>query len=340
VTVPPSPIDDVRRAAERRWQAVIDAAPDLRSAVELQRRLLTRVFELLRAVEAGPLPRLSLPPKYIAAKLSRGVPALRGEPIPVPAPLLGPALAGFCDDLAAGGAGDAARRLGAAIDSGDIDAASLLRASLARDQEAIRSGALQRALSPDLAWLVAELAIGPVAHVLQRVLLAAPGSRTASAGHALPPSHEATADRRSLGGGGQGVPGANPLAEALGGWNEGYCPACGSWPALAEIVERHRLLRCAFCAATWERTTYACVYCEGADDQFVTALPNPARPDRRVELCRSCGAYLKAVDADALSPYPLVAVADMETMELDVAAAEHHFGRPPLRDLGMAPGRR
>jgi FdhE protein len=310
LTVAPRPIDDVRRDAERRWHALVEAAPDLRPAVELQRRLLTRVFELMRVVEAGPLPRLSLPPKYLAAKLSRGVPALRGEPIPVPAPLLAPALAGFCDDLAAGGAGDAARRLGAAIDLGDIDAASLLRASLARDQEAIRSGALQRALSPDLAWLVAELAIAPVAHVLQRVLLAGPTSVTAP-----------------------------PLADALNGWNQGYCPACGSWPALAEIVEQHRLLRCAFCAATWERTTYACVYCEGAGDQFLTALPNPARLNRRVELCRSCGAYLKAVDADEPSPYPLIAVADMETMDLDVAAAEHHFGRPPLRDLGGAPGR-
>jgi FdhE protein len=128
-------------------------------------------------------------------------------------------------------------------------------------------------------------------------------------------------------------PAPPPLDSALAAWDQGYCAACGSWPALAEVVSRHRLLRCAFCAATWERTAYACVYCGNASETFVTAAPERDRPDRRIELCSSCGAYLKAVDAPELSPFPLVAVADMETMDLDVAAMEHHYGRPPLKEF-------
>jgi FdhE protein len=291
----------VLASAERRWQALVDARPDLQAAVNLQRGLLRLVIDLARAIDGGRLPRLSLPGKYLAAKLSRGVPVLSGEPIPLPAALLKPALVRFSDELAAGGAGEVATRIGAAIESGRVDAGSLLTASLARDQEAIRTGATHLGLAPDLAWLIAELAVGPVAHALQRTLFATTGSE--------------------------------PLAAALAAWNRGYCPACGGWPALAEIVGGHRFLRCAFCAATWERTIYACVYCDEQGEAFVTAAPNEERTDRRTELCSSCGAYLKTVDVAEISPFPLVAIADMETMDLDVAAIDHHYGRPQLKEF-------
>jgi FdhE protein len=297
---------EVFAAAERRWQALARARPDLQSAVSLQRRLLTGVIDLSRSIEGGRLPRLSLPGKYLAAKLTHGTPILTGEPIPLPVALLTTFFVRFCDELAAAGAGEPATHLAAAIRSGQIDAGSLFTASLARDQDAIRTGATHHGLAPDLAWLAAELAVGPVAHALQRALLAPP------------------------------APG--PLSEALAGWNHGYCPACGSWAALAEVVSGHRLLRCSFCAATWERTTYACVYCDEAGETFVTAAPDATRPDRRIELCSGCGAYLKAVEADALSAFPLVALADMETMDLDVAAMEHQYGRPAARNFRRGPG--
>jgi FdhE protein len=293
---------DLTALAERRWRALVEARPELRSAIDLQRGLLVLVIDLARTLESGRLPRLSLPARYLAAKLARGVPILAGEPVPLPVGLLRQSLVQFCAALAAGGAGEAAEHIASAIDAGRLDAGSLLTASLARDEHAIRTGATHMDLAPDLTWLVAELAVGPVAHALQRTLL---GSAS------------------------------GPLADALGAWNAGYCPACGSWPALAEVVEGHRLLRCAFCAATWERTLYACVYCDEAGEAFVTAAPDAARDDRRIEVCRACGAYLKTVDVAAASPFPLVAIADMETMDLDVAAMEHQYGRPALRAHGV-----
>ena len=300
------PRNQLLASAERRWRVLIDAKPDLRPAVELQRGLLTRVVDLAATIDSGRLPRLSLPPKYLAAKLTRGVPILSGEPIPLPAELLKSSLLRFCDELAAGGAGEVATHIGAAIDSGRIDAGSLLTASLARDQNAIRNGATHLDLAPDLTWLVAELAVGPVAHALQRTLFTT-------------------------------VPGA-PLADALAAWNQGYCPACGSWAALAEVVGGHRLLRCAFCSATWERTMYACVYCDEEGEGFVTAAPEEERKDRRIEVCSACGGYLKAIDVAEVSPFPLIAIADMETMDLDIAAMEHHYGRPPLKEFSRAKG--
>lgn len=282
--------------AEQRWAAILAGRPDLEPALVLQRRLIGLVIAAADTIEGSGLPRLSLPPKYIAAKLRQGVPALTAEPIPVPAVTLRPVLVSLCDALASGGAGEAAEHIRGAIVSGDIEAASLLTASLTRDQHAIRTGAVHRGLAPDLVWLIAELAVSPFAHALQRTLFA----------------HEG-------------------LADALAQWNQGYCPACGSWPALAEVVGEHRTLRCSFCATAWELNTYSCVYCEESGEAFVTAAPNEERTDRRVELCRTCGAYLKTVDAPELSPFPLLAIADLETMDLDLAAMENSYRRPEMK---------
>jgi FdhE protein len=290
----------LRETAERRWAAISAVRPDLQPAVALQRRLLGAMIELDALFASGRIPRLSLPPRYLAAKLTRGVPVLAGEPIPLPAGVIKPTLLQLCDALAEGGAGEAALHIRGAIDSGNIEVGSLLAASLKRDQAAIRTGATHRGLSPDLVWLVAELAVSPFTHTLQRLLL-----------------HSDTA----------------PLAEALTGWNRGYCPACGSWPALAEVVGGHRTLRCSFCSSAWELPAYACIYCDESGEPFVTAAPDADRKDRRLVVCSSCGGYLKTIDLGELSPFPLLAISDIETTDLDVAAMEHGYARPPLKDI-------
>jgi FdhE protein len=306
----PAPLpDELRLAAEARWTTIVADRPEIGGAVDLQRRLLDLVIGLTQRLERSRLPRLSLPPKYLAAKLAKGVPALAGEPIPLPAALLSDTMTRLCRELAAGGAGDAADHIRTAIESGSLEAASLLSASLSRDQNAIRTGAVHRGLAPDLVWLVAELTVGPFAYILQRTLFA----------------HHAAADPSTAG----------PLAGALDAWSQGCCPACGSWPAMAEVVSGHRVLRCSFCAMGWELPTYACVYCAEEGEPFVTAAPDEQRKDRRVEVCSGCGSYLKTVDAFTLSPFPLLSIADLETMDLDMAAMEHGYQRPPLREFAI-----
>src|SRR5579864_857893 len=140
--------------AAARWDALLLARPDLEPAVALQRRLVGLVVDLAQTIEHGRLPRLSLPPRYLAAKLSRGVPALAGEPIPLPVAALRPTLVRLCEELSAGGAGKAANRIRVSIEETQMDAGALLSASLARDQTAIRTGAAHRGLAADLLWLV------------------------------------------------------------------------------------------------------------------------------------------------------------------------------------------
>jgi hypothetical protein len=300
VTLEPATRGSRMASAERRWAAVMSQRPDLEPALNLQRSLIGLVVDLAETIDRGRLPRLSLPPKYLAAKLSRAVPALAAEPIPVPVGILGPALLQLCDALARGGAGDAADHIRSALETNQMDRASLLAASLARDQKAIRVGALHRGLAPDLLWLVAELAVSPFAHALAR---------------------QAFASSEPV------------LCSALANWSHGYCAACGSWPALAEVVSGRRILRCSFCAAGWELRDYCCIYCGEQHDRFRTAAPDEQRKDRRLELCSACGGYLKAVDVPELSPFPLLAIADLETMDLDMAAMEHRFQRPSLKEF-------
>ena len=124
------------------------------------------------------------------------------------------------------------------------------------------------------------------------------------------------------------------LQQALDAWNRGYCPACGSWPALAEVADGHRTLRCSFCSSAWELTTYACIYCGEGGETFATTAPDTDRHDRRLELCSTCGGYLKTIDLPALSPFPLLSISDIETTDLDVIAMEHGFRRPQLKEVG------
>lgn len=296
--------DELETISGRRWDELRRARPDLTPAVELQQGLLAIVLHAAHTLDGGRLPRLSLPPKYLAAKLGRGVPIFTGEPIPVPVGLLKTSLLNLCDALAAGGAGESADHIKAAIAANTMDAGSLLTASLSRDQQAIRTGAVHRGLAPDLVWLLAELAASPFAHALHVALLS--------------PRQDASGDT---------------LAGAMRAWNHGHCAVCGSWPALAEVADGHRVLRCSFCAAGWELNEYRCIYCGEHGEPFVTAAPDEERKDRRVEICGACQGYLKTIDVAELSPFPLVAITDMESMDLDLAAMEHGYSRPPMKEF-------
>ena len=57
------------------------------------------------------------------------------------------------------------------------------------------------------------------------------------------------------------------------------------------------------------------------------------RKDRRLVVCSTCGGYLKTIDLAELSPFPLLSISDIETTDLDVAAMEHGYHRPALKDF-------
>ena len=114
-------------------------------------------------------------------------------------------------------------------------------------------------------------------------------------------------------------------------WWEGYCPVCGAWPTLSESVglERKHQLRCGRCGTGWALPPLRCVFCgEAGHDQLGYLAPDEAEPVRRVEFCRTCNGYLKALTTmRSLAPWAVL-LDDLTTVHLDVVALERGYRRP------------
>ena len=288
------------RRAETRWADIAAAQPDLIPAIAVQRPMVIRTIRLVDRLRHEP-PALRLTPQRIADKLAAGDPMMRGEAAALPVLLLAPLVLEACDDLAAGGAGDVARRVRGCIDDGRVDMGSLLAASFDRNQRAIRAKAMHEGIAPDVLWLAAELAAGPAAHVAARTLLG---------GEAAEPGIAAARDR----------------------WPHGYCPACGSWPAFAEACGGAGRLRCSFCGLDWPARADRCPYCRDEDSSPTWATMSPGARDRAA-LCTRCGGYLKWLEPATATPFELLAVEDLASCAVDALAAGRGFGRPPLPTL-------
>jgi hypothetical protein len=313
--VPTIHTDDLWRRALERWAEIGAISPDLTPAAALQRRLLRLILDGSSRLDL-PLPS-GLTAPSAKEKWRRGVPALRNEEVPAPEALKD-LLPDFCTAIAEGGAGDSALHIRDALLHGDIDAGSLLSVSLARNQKAVRTSALHMGFSPDLVWLVGELGSAPLAHHLQVLLCAG-----------LPPSQNASADHRAFGE-------AAPVGPE--DWDRGYCPFCGSWPVLIESQHGAYALRCSFCALAWTLRSRRCIYCANAGDSFVAAAPDPNRGRRRVDLCGQCGSYTKVIEVAGPTPFPLLAIEDLASMDLDQGAMDRGYRRPELHDLdGVEP---
>jgi FdhE protein len=124
-------------------------------------------------------------------------------------------------------------------------------------------------------------------------------------------------------------------------WDAGFCPVCGAWPTLAEArgLERARRLRCVRCAADWRTAWLRCVFC-GADDHtnlgsLVLTVERPGDPSgdlarvaSSIDTCEVCRGYLKTLTTLGPTPADDLALLDLATVELDIAALEHGYARP------------
>ena len=286
--------------ADRRWAQLAAERPDTLRGISLNRRLLTRQIALVDDPDLldvhGPLTARG----DVLESLRRGLPVLPLlQGLRLPLDRLTAAMTDFLDHLAWGGAGEAARKIARALAAGTLDPDAAVRASLTRDDAAARRLAAGQGLNLMVMWLAVDLAVAPAAHRLQRAVL------------------EDQAD--------EGV------RDAVERWGRGPCPACGSWPSMAEFFLGERLNRCAYCACTWPFAG-GCTYCGESGAAFRTIALDRRAPGRRLELCRRCGGYLKSIDVERPTPFPLLAIEDLATSDLDTAAARHGFRRMPLSD--------
>ncbi len=121
--------------------------------------------------------------------------------------------------------------------------------------------------------------------------------------------------------------------KAVEDWNKGYCPVCGSPPALSEVSgEGKRSLHCNFCWHRWPVRRIFCPTCGNTDGETLQYLYSDEEPEHRVDLCETCQGYIKGIDARKL-PRPFhPPLEHLATIHLDLKAQEKEYqSAAPMR---------
>jgi FdhE protein len=126
----------------------------------------------------------------------------------------------------------------------------------------------------------------------------------------------------------------SPLVDRFGSWREeerwlrGYCPTCGSPPAMSQLVGvepgRLRLLSCGCCNTRWRYRRIGCPFCESANDHRLSALAIEGEKYLRIDYCQLCRAYLKTYDGEGSETFFL---ADWTSLHLDIIARDRGLKR-------------
>jgi FdhE protein len=106
-------------------------------------------------------------------------------------------------------------------------------------------------------------------------------------------------------------------------WKKGYCPVCGSPPALSILRdEGNRFLVCSFCGHEWHTQRIYCPFCNNQDHTKLHYFFGEEEKNYRVDVCNVCRKYLKTVDTRELNHpvYPLLE--QVSTLHLDLLARE------------------
>ena len=117
-------------------------------------------------------------------------------------------------------------------------------------------------------------------------------------------------------------------------WAYGYCPICGTWPALAEMrgLDGARHLRCGCCGGDWRTEWLRCPFCGEDDHEELGSLVSPDSLARQtIEVCNRCSGYVKTMTTlSAIRPEHVV-LEDLATLVLDIAALERGYRRPAAK---------
>lgn len=117
-------------------------------------------------------------------------------------------------------------------------------------------------------------------------------------------------------------------ADRFAGWQESFCPVCGSRAGMAELSgeEGRRMLSCSACSFRWQFKRLACAYC-GCSDAEKLSYFTAGDGATRVDTCTACSRYIKTRDSrKGASDVPLE-VEDLLTIHLDLLAAREGFER-------------
>jgi FdhE protein len=229
-------------------------------------------------------------PGNSAQKLQGGFPILSPEELDVDTAVCGRYLHGVIDVLKRMGSdgGEGLDAISRALDSGKLELRSLFISILERERSVITTISEVLGIPPTLLEYVSEI---PLKAALE-----------------------------------QFAAGIRP--EECAGWQEGYCPVCGSRAGMAELAgeEGHRQLSCSACSFSWQYKRLKCPFCGSEDAEKLSYFLAGDGPVR-VDSCNACCRYIKTRDSRKGNADVPLDVEDLLTIHLDLLAAKEGFER-------------
>lgn len=125
-------------------------------------------------------------------------------------------------------------------------------------------------------------------------------------------------------------------------WSEGFCPICGSLPAMAYLRkdDGKRILWCQFCDTQWSFMRLKCPFCSNDDHKTLRYFFADENDARRVYVCDKCKKYLKTIDQRKLDQPEALDLGweSLSTLALDLAAQNEGFVSPYSQHKGKKRG--
>jgi FdhE protein len=284
---------------DRRLASLRKSRPDLEQALELQEQLLRTSLTSPRPplAESFPIPR-----EHLAARVREGVPLLHDQPVQVDLHYAADLFSRLVNVLQEREDPELAQRLEGVVTAatgGALDPQRLFAEAFVQHRDHLVELANQTRVDAELLTTLGALSVAPLLRAYAERLL---------------PMVERLA-----------VDTADSVV-----WHHGYCPVCGGWPLLAELrgVELAEYLRCAGCGSAWRWHRIRCPYCGNSDYRALQMLTVDGEHRFRISVCEHCHGYLKVGNAFDPTPAELLALDDVASLHLDVAAIERGYHRP------------
>ncbi len=122
---------------------------------------------------------------------------------------------------------------------------------------------------------------------------------------------------------------ANELSDLLDKnkeWHRGYCPICGSPPALSLFEEDgKRFFCCSFCWYKWRTRRIFCHNCENTDHETLHYYSFEDDEGYRIDVCDKCKKYIKTIDTRNLERFIYPPLEYLSTAHLDIKISEMGF---------------
>lgn len=113
-------------------------------------------------------------------------------------------------------------------------------------------------------------------------------------------------------------------------WLRGYCPICGSLPALLLLQgEGSRKAYCSWCGTQWGQHRFQCPYCDNRYHESLGYLFAEGEPHHHAHYCRLCKYYFKQIDLREKLDPPFLPLEEWTTLHLDLLAQQAGWKQAP-----------